>query len=462
MNYSEAIAYIQSFPDMERATYGARGPTMGLPSMRTLLERMGNPQLGRHTVHVAGSKGKGSTSTMIARILDEAGLSTALYTSPHLHDYNERIAFGSKPVDPERFAKGVAEIKNIIEAEKAAGNSNISTFGVLTAVFFQLVHNATPPVDWQVVEVGLGGRYDVTNVFATKDVAVITPISLEHVEILGATPTEIAVNKAGIVTPKCIAVLAPQKDQGARTAVGRRCGEVQAQLIDVAREYKIRVEKQDLSGQTFSLESKELGAMELFTPMLGSHQVFNAATAAATALALKASGVAITQEHVRKGLEKATIPGRFQVLTGVKDGKKNGDQIIVVDAAHNHESAQALADAIKSIFEVKKCIFVLGLNTDKNISAIWKQLESMSKHCIATKSQNPRSMNPADIAEVITTFGASDTDVRESSSVAEAIEMARKLAGPDDVICVTGSIYVVGEAREHILKDKTGNVASSR
>jgi dihydrofolate synthase / folylpolyglutamate synthase len=462
MNYSEAIAYIQSFPDMERATYGARGPTMGLPSMRTLLERMGNPQLGRHTVHVAGSKGKGSTSTMIARILDEAGLSTALYNSPHLHDYNERISFGCKPVDQERFAKGVSEIKNIIELEKQSGNTNISTFGVLTALFFQLVQSSTPPVDWQVVEVGLGGRYDVTNVFATKEVAVITPISLEHVEILGATPTEIAVNKSGIITPKCIAVLAPQKDQGARTAVGRRCGEVQAQLIDVSREYKIRVEKQDLHGQTFSLESRELGALELFTPMLGTHQVFNAATAAATALALKASGVAITEDHIKKGLEKAVIPGRFQILSGVKDGVKTGEPIIVVDAAHNHESAQALAEALKAIFEVKSCIFVLGLNTDKNIAAIWNQLESMSKSLIATKSQNPRSMNPNDIAEVVTTFGATETDVRVSNSVAEAIEEARKLAKDGEIICITGSIYVVGEAREHILKDRTGNVATSR
>lgn len=459
MNYSEAIAYIQSFPDMERATFGARGPTMGLPSMRTLLERLGNPQLGRRTIHVAGSKGKGSTGTMISRILDEAGLTTALYTSPHLHDYNERIAFGSKPVDPERFARGVAELKPLIEAEKAAGNTNISTFGLLTALFFHLVKSATPTVDWQVVEVGLGGRYDVTNVFATKDVAVITPISLEHVEILGATPTEIAANKAGIITPKCIAVLAPQKDAGARTAIGRRCGEVHAQLIDVAREYKIRIEKQDLNGQTFSLESKEHGAIELHTPMLGGHQVYNAATAAAAALALKNEGLAITHDHIKKGLDKTVVPGRLQVLTGVKDGRKTGEPIIVVDAAHNHESAQALADAIKAFFEVDNCIFVLGLNTDKNISAIWKQLESMSKLCIATRSQNPRSMNPSDIAEVVTTFGATDTDVRVSDSVAEAIEEARKIARDGDVIVVTGSIYVVGEAREHVLK---GNVASSR
>jgi len=432
---------------------------MGLPSMRSMLERMGNPQLGRHTIHVAGSKGKGSTSTMISRILDEAGLTTALYTSPHLHEYNERIAFGSKTCDPERFAKGVAEIKPMIEAERAAGNTNISTFGVLTALFFQMVKNTTPPIDWQVVEVGLGGRYDVTNVFATKDVAVITPISLEHVEILGATPTEIAVNKAGIITPKCIAVLAPQKDQGARTAVGRRCGEVQATLVDVAREYKIRVENQDLSGQTFALESKEHGTIELHTPMLGLHQISNAATAAATALSLRAEGVNITDDHIKKGIDKAVVPGRLQILSGVKEGRKTGEPIIVVDAAHNHESAQALADSIKLFFGVESCIFVLGLNTDKNISAIWKQLEGMSKLCIATRSQNPRSMDPSDIAEVVTTFGATDADVHVSTSVAEAIEEASRRAKDGDVIVVTGSIYVVGEAREHVLK---GNVPSSR
>lgn len=461
MNYSEAIAYIQSFPDMERATYGARGPTMGLPSMRSLLERMGNPQLGRRTIHIAGSKGKGSTSTMITRILDEAGLVTALYTSPHLHDYTERIAFKVKPVDQERFAKGIQEIKPFIEAERTAGNTTISTFGILTALFFHLAKNAKPTVDWQVVEVGLGGRYDVTNVFQNKELAVITPISLEHVETLGSTPTEIATNKAGIITPKCTVVLAPQKDQGARTAVGRRVLEAHAQLVDVAREYKMKIVKQDLSGQSFSIESGGT-SLDLFTPMLGGHQVTNAATAAAVALALKGQGLPITEEHIKKGLEKAVVPGRLQILTGVSSGHKTGEPIIVVDAAHNHESAQALADALKSIFEIDSCIFVFGLNTDKNVSAIWKQLLGLNRVCIATRSQNPRSMNPKDIAEVVTTFGGVHADAHVADSVAQAIEEAKQLAKSGEVICVTGSIYVVGEAMSHVLKDKAGNVASSR
>ncbi len=425
---------------------------MGLPSMRSLLERMGNPQIGRHTIHIAGSKGKGSTSVMVSRILEAAGLSTATYTSPHLHDYCERIAFNGKPVDQELFAQGIAELKPIIDAEHAGGNANISTFGILTALFFHLAKNHSPAIEWQVVEVGLGGRYDVTNVFASKEVAIITPVSLEHVEILGSTQTEIAANKAGIITPNCIAVLATQMDQGARTAVGRRCGEVHAQLVDVGREYKLRIENQDLHGQRFSIESKR-GKLELFTPMLGNHQVTNAATAVAAAYCLSDTGVKIEIDHIRKGLEKAVIPGRFQIIAGATNGERTGGPVIVVDAAHNQESAAALADTLKSVFNIDNCIFILGLNTDKNISAIWKQLLGLSRKCIATSSQNPRSMAPSDIAEVVTTFGGTEDEVIATTTVAEAIEKARSIAREDDIICITGSIYVVGEAREYILRE---------
>ncbi|MGH9548678.1 MAG: hypothetical protein ACRD3W_04850, partial [Terriglobales bacterium] len=171
------MTFLQAFPDMERATHG-RGATMTLEAMRSLLKRMGDPQNGRHTVHVTGSKGKGSTATMIASILREAGYRTALFTSPHLHEYTERLAFDMTPVSKELFAQGIAEIMPAVKEEEAAG-SEISTFGVLTALFFHLVRKAQPPIDWQIVEVGMGGRYDATNVFETKELAVITPISLE-------------------------------------------------------------------------------------------------------------------------------------------------------------------------------------------------------------------------------------------------------------------------------------------
>lgn len=461
MNYLEAIAYIQSFPDMERATYGARGPTMGLPSMRSLLERMGNPQLGRKTVHIAGSKGKGSTATMITRILDETGLRTALYTSPHLHDYCERIAFGSTPISKETFARGVAEIKPIVEAEKADGNTSISTYGILTALFFHLVSKADPAVDIQIVEVGLGGRYDVTNVFTAKEVAVITPISLEHVEILGSSPTEIAANKAGIITPRCTAVLAPQKDKGAATAVGRRCREVHADFVDVGRSYKIRVIDQNASGQTFAIESEQ-GRFEFEIPMVGVHQVSNAATAIAAVRALKEHGIDPSEDQIRAALKKTTVPGRMQILSGMKGGQKSGGPVIVVDAAHNHESANALATTIKETFGADSCIFVLGLNKDKNISAVWKELLGLCRICIATRSRNPRSADPRDIAEVVSTFGSSDDSVVLTDCVADGIDRAVDIARDGEVICVTGSMYVVGEAREHVLEDRAWDLIATR
>ncbi len=454
MNYSESISYIQSFPDMERATFGARGPTMGLPSMRSLLERMGNPQLGRKTIHVAGSKGKGSTSVMVSRILDKAGFKTSLFTSPHLHDYCERIAFGSTPVTREEFARGITEIKPAIEEEKAAGNNTISTFGILAALFFHLSAKEENQVDWQIVEVGLGGRYDVTNVFASKELAIITPVSLEHVEILGSTQTEIATNKAGIITHECTAILAPQKDKGASTAVGRRCREVHATFIEVGRQYKSRILSQDLNGQNFVVESSK-GSKEYFIPLLGAHQITNATTAIAAIDALAVQGLAVTEEHIEAGLRDLVVPGRMQVLTSDKAGAPR----IVVDAAHNHESAQVLADTLKSTFGVESCVFVVGLNSDKNVSAIWKELSGLSRVCIATKSNNIRSMKPEEIADVICMLGTRKEDAIACESVSEAIEKALEIAEDGEVICVTGSMYVVGEAREHVLKDKAWELA---
>ncbi len=451
MNYQEAIDYIQSFPDMERATFGARGPTMGLPAMMSLLERMGNPQIGRNTVHIAGSKGKGSTTMMMTRILEEAGLRTSTFTSPHFHDYRERIAIGGTPISEELFAKGITQLKPIIDAEKEAGNSTIATFGLLTALFFHLTANAQPKIDWQVVEVGLGGRYDVTNVFTSKELAIITPISLEHVEVLGSTQTEIAANKAGIIVPKCIAIMSAQKDSGAKTAIGRRCREVQANFIDVAKSYKTRITNFDLNGQTFLMESPK-GSHEFFTPMLGAHQVTNASAAAAAALALAEQGHPITVDHISKGLRKATVPGRFEILSGTPG--KGSEPVVVADSAHNHESAQALAQTLKSALGVESCIFVMGLSSDKNVSAVWKELSPLCRICITTKSKNPRSLAPDEIADVVSTLQSNEVQTVLSDSVVDGIEQAKKLARNNEVICVTGSIYVVGEAREYLLKDK--------
>jgi len=286
MNYSEAVQFIQSFPDSERDSQGSRGLTMSVDTMRALLNRLGNPQNGRHTIHVTGSKGKGSTCNMLGSILKQAGVRTASFTSPHLHSYNERIAIDLMPISNDDFVRGMNEIKPAIEAEIEAKSGYISTFGILTALFFHITNTLQPSVDWQIVEVGLGGRYDATNVFETKDMAIVTPISLEHIEVLGSSQTEIAMNKGGIITAGCTTILAPQKDASVRSVIGRQCHMVGADLVDVgSRPFKLKTQSHDLSGQSFTVESP-LGNLELKVSLLGAHQVTNAVTAAIAAKVL--------------------------------------------------------------------------------------------------------------------------------------------------------------------------------
>ncbi|HEY9774751.1 MAG TPA: Mur ligase family protein [Planktothrix sp.] len=439
------MKFLQSFPDMERGTHGARGATMSLESMRSLLGRMGDPQNGRKTVHVTGSKGKGSTSTVIASILHAAGFSTVLYTSPHLHAYTERIAFDLQPVSDEVFAKGLSEIAPFVKAEQESG-STVSTFGVLTALFFHLAREAN--AQWQIVEVGMGGRFDATNVFDTKEASVITAISLEHIEVLGTNQSEIASNKAGIITPGCVVILGAQNDPSVRSVIGRRASEMAADLIYVAKVYKTKHVSHEITGQVFDLEGPD-GVLHLRTPLLGAHQASNVATAVATAKALVKRGVVISNENIAQGVEKAHIPGRFELIEPEAVNGKNVS--VVLDGAHNHESAAALAAGLKALFAGKQCIFIVGVNKDKNVNSIWRELLPLSKMVIATQSTNPRAMDADSLAEQLSfQTSLSHLQAHTTKTVAEAVDTAISAASPGDIVCVTGSLYVVAEARHHL------------
>ncbi len=422
---------------------------MSLDTMRGLLKRLGNPQLGRHTIHVTGSKGKGSTCIMLASILKQAGIRTATFTSPHLHSYTERMAIDLEPISTDEFVRGLTEIKSAIEEEVQANSGWLSTFGILTALFFHITKNAQPAIDWQIVEVGMGGRYDATNVFETKDLVVVTPISLEHVEVLGSSQTEIAANKGAIITPGCTAVLAPQKDASVRSVIGRQCHMVGADIVDVgSRPFKLKMLSHEMSGQAFSLESP-LGNLDLKVSLLGTHQVSNAATAAIAAKVLAKNGANITDENIKDGLANARIHGRFEIIPGAtRNGLPNAPTVIL-DGAHNHESAAALATTLKTLFKSNKCIFVLGVNNDKNINAIWRELHPMSKTVISTRSQSLRAMDPNAIADAVS-FQSVPLSA-STESVPEAIELAFKSAEADDIVCITGSLYVVAEARDYLL-----------
>lgn len=438
MDYGEALDYILSFTDMERGQRSS-SPSMNLATMRSLLARLNDPHLGRPTVHVTGSKGKGSTAAMIAGILQWNDESTALYTSPHLHSFTERIVLEGDPVSPEEFAAAITAIRAAVDAENASVHGEVSTFGILTALFFWLVRAQARPVRWQVVEVGLGGTYDATNVFDEVEVAVITPISLEHTAILGNTTVEIAGDKSGIIKPGSTCVLAPQQDPAVVEVVRARCEEVGAELVDVAARYEWQVLEKYVFGQSFRVDGPS-GTRELRTPMLGLHQVQNAATAIAVADALRARGHEVSEQAIADGIARTRLPGRMEVM--------GQDPLIVADAAHNAESARALREALKDYFEWKRCFLVIGVMADKDLRGMGFNLASLAELIVCCRFQSPRSMDPYAMIQEIGFLGPAAV---AEETVEDAINTALGHAGGEDLICITGSLYVIAQAREHLL-----------
>ncbi len=437
MNYAQAIEYILTYSDMERGTAPIDKLLMSLDSMKSLLARLGNPQDERHTVHIAGSKGKGSTSTMVASILKHAGKRTAFYQSPHMHSYTERVQIDSSPVSQQEFAEALLAIKDAVEAENTSGNGPIVTFGILTAIFFEIARRRR--ADWQVLEVGLGGTTDATNVCNVKEVAVITPISIEHTLLLGATAAEIAVHKAGIIIAGSTAVLAPQRDPTVKPLVEQRCREVGARLVDVDQNYKRKLIETSRDRQFCSVSGAGRN-LTINMRLLGQHQLDNAATAIAVADTISENQFALSDDCLREGIANAFLPGRLEEL--------RKDPTIIVDGAHNAESARVLRIALKEHFHYRRCILVLGVNNDKKIDTILQELATVANFLIATRSQNARSMDPAEIAQN-KEVGTAKTIV--TTSLPEAVDRALALAESDDLICVTGSLYLVSEARSYVL-----------
>jgi len=439
MDYSEAIAYLMSFTDMERGFQASASPTMSLASVRSLLSRLNDPHLGRGTVHITGSKGKGSTATMVEGILRRQGYTTALFTSPHLHSFTERIAFDGDAISPEEFAAAVDAIRPAVEAERESVHGNVSTFGILTALFFWLVRAQARPVQWQVVEVGLGGTFDATNVFDAPDVAVITPVSLEHTAILGSTPAEIAKDKAGIIKGGAAAILARQRDPEVGSVVRARCQAVGAELTEVGLSYEAVGKEKFAYGQSFVLIGPS-GERQMRTPMLGQHQIENAATAVAVAEALRARGHEISESAIIDGIAHARIPGRLEVMGQAP--------LIVADGAHNAESAEALANALKSYFEWRRCFLVIGTLADKDVRAMGFKLAAMCELIVCCRLRSPRSMDPFAMIQEIGFLGPAAV---AEESMGDALDTALSHAEPGDLVCITGSLYAVAEAREQLL-----------
>ena len=384
---------------------------------------------------------------MIASVLREAGFRTALYTSPHLHSYTERISFDGLPVTEQEFAAGVEAIQPAVEAERRASGGRVSTFGILTALFFWLARERG--AEWQVVEVGMGGTWDATNVSDRIEAAVITPVSLEHTQILGSTPEAIARDKAGIVKPGCVCIMAPQPYAEAAEVVRARCVKVGAELVDVAASYRVELREQFPYGQSFTVAGPR-STYELRSPMLGRHQAENAAAAIAVAEALAERGVRLPKAAIVEGIARARLPGRLEVM-----GQR---PLLIADGAHNAASAAALVEAVRSAFEWRRCFVVFGCTADKDIRGMGRELSRIAELLICTRFASPRAMDPYVLIQEIGFLGPAAV---AEESVPAALEVALGHAREDDLVLVTGSMYVVAEARSYVLGDAVRAPGSS-
>ncbi len=432
MDYEAAIAYLLSFADFERTGRFQERPDVA--PMLALLHRLGDPHLGRATLHVAGSKGKGSVSAMIESILRASGLRTGLYTSPHLHDFTERVRIDGEPISQGTFARLVDEMRPAVEAELAAGQ-NVVTFDLLTALGFIAFSEAD--VGIQVIEAGLGGRVDQTNVFETKEVAVITPLSFEHTAVLGDKIEQIAAEKAAIITPGCTAVLAPQPFPEAARVVREFAAKTGARLVDVAAEYRWSVGGHDLRSQAVRIEGPA-GVIAARLPLLGAHQAENAATAVA---AVEALGREITCEAMVRGLESVRWPGRLEVLSE--------EPLVIADGAHNADSGRRLREALVEYFAAEKVLFIVGASSDKDIDGLAEALAPIAERVIATRTSHPRAMEPGRIVEAFRKLGVPGEHV---DSVTIAIQRALAVSGERRLICLSGSLFVAAEGREYFDK----------
>ncbi len=429
--YQDAIDYLLSFADFERTGRFQRRPDVA--PMLTLLRALGDPHLGRRTVHVAGSKGKGSTAAMIESILRAAGLRTGLYTSPHLHDYTERIRIDGDPISQADFASLTDIVRQAVDQVlPQLGARGFVTFDLLTALGFLAFRKAGVQV--QVIEVGLGGRLDSTNVFDTKEVAVITPLSLEHTNVLGDTIEQIAAEKAAIITPGCTVVLALQEHDSTQTIAWGFANKAGARLVDVATEYAFTTNPSGSAGQTLTLSGPNRN-VELTLPMIGRHQASNAASAVA---AVEALDPAIPNAAIIEGLASVQWPARMEVL--------REHPLLIPDGAHNRDSARALRQTLIDYFAADRVTFIIGASTDKDITGLAEELAPIASHVLAVRSKHPRSMDPKFISGAFHELGVEAEDV---DTVPAAIERAMAGSGDDGVICLTGSLFVAAEGREY-------------
>ena len=442
MEYQHALDRLLNLIDYERVTSSQRTRVRyDLARIEALLARLGNPHLGLPTAHIAGTKGKGSTAAMCASVLSHQGYRTGLFTSPHLHTFRERISLDGMPVSESEFASLVEEIWPDLEwVSEKAGHGEVTMFEALTAMAFC---HFRARADVQVIEVGLGGRLDTTNLVAPT-VCAVTSLSLDHTSILGDTIEAIAAEKAGIIKEGVTVVTAPQVP-GAMATIESVCHKQGARLIRTGDDVTWTRQSHGSWGQALTVRGR-LGEYSIVIPLLGSHQLENAATAVGVLEALTEAGLPVSAAAIARGFNDVSWPCRMEVLSP--------SPLVVCDGAHNDDSAARLRQSLKEYLDFQRVTLVVGISRDKNMKAIVRELAAIGEagsetplRIIATRSRHPRSTPAGEVAAAFRELEAG-FDVNTVGGIDQAISLAMEDAAPDTLILATGSLFVAAEARE--------------
>lgn len=451
MNYQEALAYIYSFTDYERGDKYSRNRDENQLRASALLAELGNPYTQYTSTLIAGTKGKGSTAANIERVLRVAGIRTGLYTQPDLHTFRERMRINGRLISETEVAALIPELQTAVERIQAQQifepfiTYEIGT--VLAFLYFQ-----RQQVQHAIVEVGIGGRQDATNILPAT-VSVIASISYDHMQILGHTLDKIAYEKAGIIKQNGLVVTSARPAE-ALLSIAAVAQERHADMIRIgsfeadpaqddvtagrlpALAYRYRIDEQSADQQRFTVWTPERVYEGLETPLLGAHQVENATLAIAALDCLRTQGYTWTEQDLRTGLAQVHWPARFQIA-----GRQ---PTIVIDGAHNTDSIQKVLQTVHTSFDVHRLCVVLGINRDKDLDGIVQELAGVDR-VILTQANNPRSAKIETLATLFERYAAT-VDVHRAETLDEAMELAQDISDSSDTICVTGSLYLAAEA----------------
>lgn len=428
MNYSEALIYIDSICGL--------GSKLDLSRITEILTRLGNPQEKYKIIHVAGTNGKGSACSMLSQILISAGYKTAEYTSPHLERYNERFVINNKEITNDDYAKYMGIIKKNADEMEEEGFGRPTVFEHITALGF--LYFADNHVDFAVIEVGLGGRFDATNVVKAPILSVIASISFDHTEYLGNTLESIAFEKGGIIKQGCPVVLYNQSE--CVYNVIKKLSDERNSKLYYAFDENIDVIRQDIDETILSVKNEYFEYNDVLLPLIGEYQIKNCALVLLAAHALKQSGIPITDKNIRDGILKAKWNGRMEVC------QKN--PLIVLDGAHNPDGILMLAKSAEKYFAGKKLVLLMGVLSDKEYGKMAEEIIPLADAVVITRPDSERALSADGLKKVALKYC---DKVYSLENIDEAYKFAIDLVDKEDVLLCAGSLYLVGRLRTLIM-----------